>query len=220
MQNPNLNLSFRSLSRMVAGFVKARKQLRPARLVLACIALVGFSFVFAGRANAMPCWALTSPSATLSLGLGVPSVESTSNGGIYEKSGCHYWVVDISVPSNSSGGQNSIPSFGIYLDTWGPHTKAGCQTYEDYFVVFVKHQGQDQFESTPIAHGSRTGVWNPGKDAIPLCGLKESKTYVNLSDSLNPPASGTDVYRVAAAVRSGSKWKTVNVLAQHVVIPR
>lgn len=222
MRISNSNPSFRSRGSVATIWLKESRQLQLARLTLAFIVLAGFGSVFAGRANAYQhCSNLAAPSAILNLGLAVPIVESTSNGGIYEQGGCHFWVVDISVPSNSSGGPNSVPSFFINLGSgFGPNTKAACDAYADYFVVFVKHQGQTQFGSTPIAHGSRKGVWSAQKGLIARCGLKESSTYEKLSDSLNPPASGTDIYRFAGAVKIGKKWKTVNVWAKHhVVIP-
>jgi hypothetical protein len=180
--------------------------------------VAGFGSVFAGRANAIQhCWDLPSPNATRFLGPGPGDVLSVSDSGTYSKGGCHYWVVDISVPSNSSGGIEFLPAFSINF-SGVPTTKTSCLAYQDYLVVFVKHQGQPQFDSTPIARGSRKGSWHPGNFFGP-CTLTLSANNKNSGKPLSPPADGTDVYRVAAAIKSGNTWKIVRVTAAHLRKP-
>jgi hypothetical protein len=206
---------YQLLGRMAVTSSKAcRSQL--AQLVFTSLALAGFIAIFAGSANAIPCWAV-SPNMTRILGPGVPDVESTSNGALYAKSGCHYWVVDISVPSNSSGGSFDLPS--ILMDSRASFTsnKANCESYRDYILIYVKHPGQSQFDPTPISQGWRKGVWHGGE--ISPCTIRISKTYKELPAPLNPPKTGTDIYRVAGSARIGESWKRVHVTATHVEGP-
>lgn len=218
MRISDLNLSSRSRASVTATSFRAYKKWCLARITMACLVLAALGFVFAGRAHATPCWALATPSATRSLGPGLSMVESTSNGGLYEKSACHYWVVDISVPSDSFGASGDLPSFSIFING-RPTTKAACQSYYDAVQVYVKHPAQTQFETTPIAREARRGVWHStNSEDLPLsdrCELRTFGTAVKLPQGLNPPGTGTDIYRVAGVVRSGSVRKRIQLMAQH-----
>jgi len=219
MQSPNLNMSFRSRGRKVAVFIKASKQLQPARFVLACLVLAVFGLVFTGSANAQ-CDKLTTPNATLTLGSQTTAVESRSNSGSYGGSGratipkntipCYYWVVDITVTANSSA-EIQYYSRAIRIASGGdvPKTKTGCQLYRGDSLIYVKTSDATGFQL--LQKRSSKGVWHTGNGLFPAsCSVGES-----LSKPRNPPISGFVVYRVAASARLAGEHSTVVVKGWH-----
>jgi hypothetical protein len=218
MQISNLNLSSRSRGGVAAICSKASRPSQLVRLIMAGIVFAAFGFVFATSANAQ-CDKLKTPNATLNLGFQITDVESKSNGGTYAGGGgiqpinsinCHYWVVDILVPANSSAATQYYAR-AISLSSGGdvPKTKAACQLYNGDSLVYLKTSEATGFQL--IQKKSSKGVWHKGGGLIPSsCDVGES-----LSQLGNPPASGYVIYRVAGAATLGGQYTTVGVRGWH-----
>lgn len=159
-----------------------------------------------------PCTVGT-PDATRTMGANVNSVTSTSAGGAYgAKALCKAWVVDINVPSTSSGtaGWGKPISFGGLTDVYGANTKAECEAVSVVEQVFRKTQGATSF--TKIAGGRRVGVWTQG-NLFP-CILTPQAGYLPFP-TVNPPSAGTVVYRVTRSLKQGTTFMGVTISASH-----
>ncbi|HEV2852534.1 MAG TPA: hypothetical protein VHC97_06995 [Thermoanaerobaculia bacterium] len=182
---------------------------------LAALTFAGLALAMAGPAMAVSVCAHPDlvPGKALFLGPNVSSASSESNGGGYAFVCCRYWVVDISVPSNSSGLNNDLKSFTIWANESGPYsylTEPDCKNFWDRTYVYKKPNGATKFQW--IAYWERKGEPNP--QSIVPCTLKYQPGAVPLSE-LTPPATGTDVYRVMSVRKSGANWVTVKVQAEH-----
>ena len=159
-----------------------------------------------------PC-AVGAPDATRTMGPNVNSVTSSSAGGAYgAKPLCRAWVVDINVPSTSSGtaGWGKPISFGGLPETYGANNKAECEATAVVEQLFRKPQGATSF--TRIAGGTRRGVWTQG-DMFP-CILAPQAGFVPFP-KVNPPNTGTVVYRVSRSLKQGATYKGVTISAEH-----
>ena len=109
-----------------------------------------------------PC-AMVAPDATRTMSPNVNSVTSSSAGGAYgAKLLCKSWVVDVNVPSTSSGtaGWGKPISFGGLPETYGANNKAECESTMVVEQLFSKTLGATSF--TRIAGGTLRGVWTQG----------------------------------------------------------
>jgi hypothetical protein len=187
-------------------------------LIRMVLTLAALGFTMAGPAAAV---CENAPAnASLSLGPVTHSVKKTSNDGSYANVGCHYYVVDISVPSNSSGTGKDLQSFTIWTnfsDSFIAPTSAKvvCEANWEKTFVYKKAGGVGSFQL--VGSWERKGKWLTGPGVLFPC------VVVTLSGStlstLNPPANGTDVYRVVSARKYGGQWgtkfTTVTVEALH-----
>lgn len=185
-----------------------------------------------------PC-AVASPHASLLLGPGVLSVQAASTGGTYHDGGCGLFIVDISVPSDSSGPAGFFPSFRVesgavdlilkdydlssttnYAGGFAIPDKA-CPLYFQETRVFVKQPDASQFSL--IKKVKAQGVWGSSIGKKTRCELVQEPGKWLLSYGLpfgfNPPQSGTRVYRVAVGVKLravwNEVWQQVRVQASH-----
>lgn len=154
---------------------------------------------------------LAHANAVLTMGPGVSEVNSTSPNAAYGMVvGCKKWVVDILVPSNSSGTGNELRSIAFVGDSSAPANKALCQSYSAYESYYKKAAGQTEY--TRVATQWIIGLWHEG-NMFP-CELY----FLTGTGSIprpNPPRAGTDVYRVAKSIEYGGQWRQVYVAAEH-----
>jgi hypothetical protein len=163
------------------------------------------------------------PHATLNLGPNVPSVQATSAGGTYGSGLCPRFVVDINVPTTSSGGPGWFDSFtvgGGYADlatgsSLGglPLSQIECANYTGYLRVYRKSILGGDF--TVLGGGTTHGTWIPGGSIFgPYCAIVKSAGYVDLP-AYNPPSFVGVVYRVAIGAKVGASWRQVKAGAWH-----
>ena len=205
MQRSNLNFLSKSRARVAAIYLKVPRPFHLVRLTLAFIMLAVFGSVFSGSANAQDCGKVITPDATLNLGPGVTDVQSASNGGTYgtgpkkpNSINCHYWVVDIAVPNNSSAA-GQYYSRAVNFASGGdiPKTKAECQSFHSHSLVYLKTSEPIGFQL--IQDHDSKGVWRTGNKLIPA-----SCSFGEATVPRPPPDSGSVTYRVAGKVtRSG-----------------
>lgn len=188
-----------------------------------------------------PC-AVAPPNASLNLGPGILGVQATSNGGNYHgEGGCGLFVVDITVPSDSSGPSGFLPSFTVES---GPTefifqgkklsavtNYAGgfqlpdqlCSLYSQKTLVFVKSVGANEFNliDAVIAKGNvKQEQGNDLTGPVSKCALLPSTgkgaLNIGLPFSFTPSKSGGKVFRVAVGVNLAySQWQQVRVQASH-----
>jgi hypothetical protein len=187
-----------------------------------------------------PC-AIASAEASLNLGPGVLGVQASSNGGTYHEggTGCGLFVVDITVPSDSSGPSGSLPSFRIEsgpveLILNGKNVSSGtnyeggfalpdkvCALYHQQTRLFVKSSTANDFTLIKTIN-AKAGTGQPFGSA-PKCVLMPEIGYGQLSYGLPfsfmPLKSNTRVFRVAVGVTLGftadAAWQKVRVQAAH-----
>ncbi|HEX4965678.1 MAG TPA: hypothetical protein VF173_33010 [Thermoanaerobaculia bacterium] len=192
---------------------------RPQRtLTLAALILAGLSLSLAGPAAALLC-ENAAANASLVLGPAKHSVKSTSSGGGYATVSCKNFVVDISVPSNSSGTGTDLKSFSIWTNFENPvgaiTAKAACLAFSDQTLVYKKAGGAGQFQM--IGSWQRSGSWTDPtqQNGILFPCTIQTKPGAILLPTLNPPANGADLYRVVTIRKSGTTPQTVIVEADH-----
>ena len=202
--------------------------LRTARLLLLLAALAAIAGAAAGKAHAQIVPLLdfcktAAPHATLSLGPGVPSVQATSAGGSYGVGLCPRFVVDIGVPTSSSGGSGYFNTFtvgGGYADlatgsSLGglPLSQIECANYTGYLRVYRKSFLGGDF--TTLGGGTTHGTWTGGGSLFgPYCAVTKSPGYVELP-LYSPPTLFGVVYRVAIGAKLGASWRQVKAGAWH-----
>jgi hypothetical protein len=213
-----------------------------------CFSLVGFGVLgliftifFTGKSSAQifkvpGCEAVGRPHKSMTLGPGMPSVSANSTGIDYFGKPlnpicnclCYRFVVDISVPKDSgapgwtrefmlSGGGVGLENGGIVLVQ-----QPNCTKYTKEIEIYKKQLGDKQFK--PLGGGFLTAQWeqtggffgNPGCVLRPASGWKSP----SVSGFFEPPASGIDVYRIAIAVKYGTKWIPVEARGDHFPIPK
>lgn len=204
---------------------------RSARLLLALAALAAVAGTLAGgaRAQVVPIFDFcktAAPHATLNLGPGVPFVEATSAGGTYGSGLCPRFVVDIGVPTNSSGGPGYADMFtvgGGYADLATgsplgglPLSQIECANYTGYLRVYRKSILGGDF--TTLGGGVTHGAWMPGGGLFgPYCAIVKAPSFVDLP-AYNPPSFFGVVYRVAIGAKVGASWRQVKAGAWHTPI--
>jgi hypothetical protein len=185
-----------------------------------------------------PC-AIASPNASLSLGPGVLGVQATSDGGNYHgEGGCGLYIVDITVPSDSSA-PSFLPSFNIESGpvdlklsngkdmSSGTNYAGGfalpdkvCSGYHQETRIFVKESDADKFTLIRSASVKGTSGYNVGKPEKCVLVPETGKGVLSLGlpFGFHPSQSGAKVYRVAVgahlAIQSGI-WQKVHVKASH-----
>ena len=193
------------------------------RLLLVVAALAGIAAAAVGNAHAAgnpfaSDFCKTAPAdRTLALGVGVPSVTASVSGfATYAGNPCPRYVVDIVVPSSSSGGPGYFDDFtvgGGILNA--PSSSSVCASASESVRVYRK-TGNGEFVS--IGGGRTTGTWNPGGGFVsPHCQFVKAPGYVDVP-SFSPPSYQylPDVYRVAvAATAFGDVPVPVRVRAWH-----
>jgi hypothetical protein len=166
------------------------------------------------------------PHATLSLGAGVPSVQSTSPSGSYASGLCPRYVVDIHVPTSSSGGPGYFDSFTVgggyagpaYGSSLGglPLSQVYCAGYEGSLRVYRKSALGGDFAY--LGGGGLHGEWQPSGGLFgPYCALTKSSSFVDLP-TFNPPPLVPVVYRVTVSASLFGYSSRVRAGAWHGVI--
>jgi hypothetical protein len=187
-----------------------------------------------------PC-AVAVADATLNLGPGVLGVQTSSNGGTYHdgEDGCGLFVVDITVPSDSSGPSGFLPSFriesgSVELMLNGKNVSSGtnyeggfalpdnvCALYHQQTRLFVKSSTASDFTLIKTIN-AKAGTGQPFGSA-PKCVLMpeigNGQLSYGLPFSFMPLKSNARVFRVAVGVRLGftadAPWQKVRVQAAH-----
>jgi hypothetical protein len=191
-----------------------------------------------------PC-AVVEASASLTLGPGVPGVQAVSGGNSYYSKDCDFYVVDITVPSDSSA-PGFLPSFSIESDavdlkkaypyvanaSSGTNYAGGfavpnynaCFSYHQETRIFVRNSNANEFTllSSVRARGTPD---EPTKKCFLLPEIPDKGIGVlsyGMPFGAHPLKSGTKVYRVAVKVSLGSisNWggenlQQVRVKASH-----
>ncbi len=167
-------------------------------------------------ASAEPC--LTEPAdATLVLGPGVPSVESSTPLSEYSEYGsgsvsCNALIADIKVPSTSSGGPGYGTSFSLYSRYAGaptgpvvpsdpdavPVSRSVC-TYSDFVVGFTLYRKDAlRHKFSYVGEKYAHGRWIEASATAPAhCRLRW--TMNTLPYLYHPPVLGTTTYRVVGS---------------------
>ncbi len=188
-----------------------------------------------------PC-AVAPPNASLNLGPGILGVQATSEGGKYHDGGdCGLFVVDIAVPSDSSGPSGFLPSFRVEsgpteLVFQGKKLAAVtnysggfqlpdqlCAIYSQETLVFVKSAGTNEFNliDSVIANGNLkqeegNALTGPKSKCVLLPSTGKGALSIGLPFSFKPSKSGGKVFRVAVGVSLAySQWQQVRVQASH-----
>lgn len=161
------------------------------------------------------------PHATLSLGAGVPSVEAVGDFG-YWAGPCGRFVVDISVPTTSSGGpgySTAFAFFGGFPYVTQPVTSQYDCRGKALLSVYRKSALGGGF--TYLGDGVSLLQWteNPGPFA-PNCSLVHDYAL----PAFSPPTSFPVVYRIASKAWYKGPWSAsyplpVRVTAAHLQIP-
>ena len=203
---------------------------RSARLLLVVAALAAVSGAAAGTARAdIPIQpfdgcAMVAPDATRTLGPGVPDVEASSLLTSYASGLCSRFVVDVLVPTNTSGGahyHDAFSIFGTIHSALSPSFNLGlsssaCATYEGYVRVYRKSAYDGAFVS--VGGGRTTGAWiEDGGLLGPHCTPVKAPGYVDLP-VFQPPSRMSAVYRVTASAKIYGINAAVRVGAWHAPI--
>jgi hypothetical protein len=152
---------------------------------------------------------------TLAFGAGVSSVSSPASTTAYgTRIGCPRWVVDVTVPSNSSGTVHDLRSFSVGgADPNLPSTKAACESVEIKTMWYRKRLGDPSF--TDIGSVTEKGVFNGEPGALFPCVLSVQPGSTKPAQPFNPPQIGTNTYRIVRSVKIGGAWQPVTVTASH-----
>jgi hypothetical protein len=195
---------------------------RSARLLLLVSVLAAAMGAAAGKARAelIPLYDFcktAAPDRTLVLGAGVPKVEAAVTGFVmYANNPCPRWIVDIVVPTTSSGGAGYFDDFAIaggIKDTVS--SPSWCGGAAESIRVYRKSTPGGDFAY--LGGGRTTGTWNPGGGFVaPHCDFVKAPAYVDLP-WFGPPSYATAVYRVAvsATMNDGAFHAPVRVRAWH-----
>jgi hypothetical protein len=174
-----------------------------------------------------PC-AVHQADASLTLGPGVPGVQAVSDGNNYYSKDCDFYVVDITVPSDSSA-PSFLPSFSIesgavdlkkaypYVENASSGTNyaggfavpnfKGCHIYHQETRIFVRNANANEFTLLSLVKARGMIDESTPYDPTKKCFLAaEGKGVVSygLPFGSQPSKSGTKVYRVAVKVSLGS----------------
>lgn len=185
---------------------KGRRPLK--KLALAALTLVVLGLALTGPTSALPCdGPNASPNVTLTLGVATHKVTSTSPDAGYATQGCEYWVVDISVPNDSSGLGDDFKSFKIFTNSVFPSNPTACVGFWERTYVYK----YSQVKYKQIGYWEKKGSWNGS-----YCSLKNVSSPIPLPP-LTPPSAGSDRYRVASQRKdtNSGKWTAVLVTAFH-----
>ncbi|HEY3025336.1 MAG TPA: hypothetical protein VGJ55_04195 [Pyrinomonadaceae bacterium] len=189
-----------------------------------------------------PC-AVDKADANLTLGPGVPGVQATSDGVKYysgddypNKAHCGLFLVDITVPSNSSA-PGFLPSFSIesgavdlkkangenmnkgtnYAGGFAVPNYNGCFGYHQETRIFARNFNANEFTllSSVTARGEidETTPYDPTKKCFLRPDPGQGALSYGLPFGAQPSKSGTKVYRVAVKVSLGSisNWGGANL---------
>jgi hypothetical protein len=205
---------------------------RLVQLLLAVLALAAAGAFAAGDARAdgpvllLDFCKTAAPHKTLTLGPGIPSVQTTSAGINYSSGLCPRFVTDIVVPTNTSGGSGYFDDFqvgGGYAgeatgSTWSlPLAKSHCEAYVGHLRVYRKTNFLDS-DFVSVGGGTTHGKWITGAGILgDYCQLTYDAGYDQLP-YFGPPSFFSMTYRVAVATRIGSVWTRVRATAWHPVI--
>jgi hypothetical protein len=188
-----------------------------------------------------PC-VVAEANANLNLAAGVLGVQTASDDGTYHgQGGCGLFVVDITVPSDSSGPTGFLPSFRIESgptellingkDMSNGTNYAGgfalpdkvCGLYHQETRVFVKSSETSDFVLVKrvAAKAGSSVSQSPGGPAkcVLMPEVGNGALSYGLPFGFQPPKSGARVYRVAVGVVLGlvssGHWQKVSVQASH-----
>ncbi|WP_375769617.1 hypothetical protein NR798_01665 [Archangium gephyra] len=173
------------------------------------------------------------PDATLTMGPGVNEASSQSKQNFYmaKTDGCLRWVVDVAVPFNSSStnpsdakgsgvgagtlglpGSAHKPEYPEYSEPDSASGEAYCKSYSETVTVYKKAAGANSF--TLIGPSTNKGFWKVSPTGDGYCVLQSTPEQTQ-GFAIKPPASGTDVYRYAVAVKVDGIHRKVGVTAKH-----
>ena len=156
--------------------------------------------------------ATAAPDHTVLWGANEGTVGYSSPSNQYVKGNCDAYVVDFDVshstatvgypydaPVQFGGDDPNVTSTGA-LSVNVPQSR--CNTYQQTALIYKKVNGAWQF----VAGGTARGVWSSGGLFGASCNLVNETGYKDAAGpggetgAFNPPASGTDVFRVAVKV--------------------
>jgi hypothetical protein len=181
-----------------------------------------------------PC-AVTAANTTLTLGPGVSGVQAVSNGNDYYSKDCAFYIVDITVPSDSSA-SGFLPSFTIesgavdlkkaypsvenassgtnYAGGFAIPNHSGCHIYHQETRIFVRNSNADEFALLSSVK-VRGGIDDNPANKCSLVAEAPAKGVLSygLPFGSQPSKSSTKVYRVAVRVSLGSvsNWGGANL---------
>ena len=137
---------------------------------------------------------------SLTFGYMSPRQEATS-GTAYPNGDCPSYVVDVSVPAATGGGEAGL---GIGTGPANAPNKASCESYAETWSI--RKTGADGKTST-VASGTRKGTWSSSNTPVsdPHCVISGD------GYSFKRPASGTDKYRVMTRATLNGKTAAVKV---------
>lgn len=162
---------------------------------------------------------LGAPIQKLAFGKGVSRVQAKSTGAEYSASACKSFIVDIDVPSDSSGnpGQD-LPQFYLMGGTTDTSLgKSECRNITTNVAFYVKKNGKKAFSK--LGGGLMKGTWHDSREGgfVPVnCVLAPVAGYTAPPPSYAPPKSGSDTYRVVVIVKVGDKAIGAEAGAWHV----
>jgi hypothetical protein len=201
---------------------------RSARLLALVAALAAFTGAAAGNARASEptfnsfCKS-AAPDASLTFGAGATSVSAASGGTGYTSGRCRRFVVDITVPPNSSGPPTYSDTFllgGGHGSTSAPYPwlpfsdEPTCVEYSMNLAVYRRSVISGDF--TFIGGGrmiGQAGVLSYGWGAKWVCKLVGDESYVAYGDFAPPPFLASAVYRVIVGATLGDVAQPVSAWA-------
>jgi len=155
--------------------------------------------------------------ATIAMGPAVPQAIRISTGtgpwgAAYPEVTCLSYMVDITVPSTSSGGSGYLPSFRFdsFANELIPD-EVTCEAYVQSTAVYLANQGV--LSQPPIARAAYRGQWSGG-----ACSPVQTSGDT-IGQERFPPGSGSDLYRVATSGNVNGVYLQMYVLAQHIAHP-
>lgn len=147
-----------------------------------------------------PCL-VNDPDATLTFGSGVPSVGVTGRGDDFD--GCNDYIVDLAVPSTSSGGPGYDDAFSISVRrTTTLKSEGVCEYYSFQARVYQRGGTTVLPTMTFLGRISYYGEWlAPG-----FCRLSRTTSSTPWPSSFNPPWIGTKHFRIVAREGAWDPW--------------
>lgn len=124
--------------------------------------------------------------------------------GVYATSPCKVYIVEWSIASNAGSQTSNISPSRLFsfdsISNEAIDTEQKCETYSQLTTIYKKPSGGNW---TAAGFGTITGQWVNGKCHY-LAGTSDFR-----KKSFHPPSSGTDKYRVASRVLTGTAPNTV-----------
>jgi hypothetical protein len=140
----------------------------------------------------------------------------------YGHPGCSAWVVDVHVPATAAQAPPGYTKEIVFTGDDPASDNGGvtslpadkCSSYLVKTVLYKKAQGASTF--TRIGGGFQRGYWvGPGGNGFSTAGCHVNNEAGYNIPIVTPPATGTDVYRVAVSVHVAGVQRTARMMAAH-----